>query len=171
MCEKFTNCFLKIAKECIPSKIVTIRNNDRPWFNNEIRKEIRIRDRLRKTVLKFRRERDIKLYKKQRNKVNNMKKIAKENFENNLDYILLENSSNPKTYWKTMKMLIKSNKGSNCIPPLRNSINDENFDDIVYGDEDKCDLLNKYFSLISKLEEEMASLPDFDIINTCAKSA
>jgi CO dehydrogenase/acetyl-CoA synthase gamma subunit (corrinoid Fe-S protein) len=53
-----------------------------------------------KTVLKFHRERDIKLYKKQRNKVNNMKKIAKENFENNLDHILLENSSNPKTYWK-----------------------------------------------------------------------
>jgi hypothetical protein len=53
-------------------------------------------------------ERDIKLYKKQRNKVNNMNKIAKENFENNLDHILLENSSNPKTYWKIMKMLIKS---------------------------------------------------------------
>jgi hypothetical protein len=29
MCEKFTKCFLKIAKECIPTKIVTIRNNDR----------------------------------------------------------------------------------------------------------------------------------------------
>ena len=92
-----------------------------------------------------------------------MKKIAKENFENNLDHILLENSSNPKTYWKIMKMLIKSNKGNNCIPPLRNSINDENFDDIVYGVEDKCDLLNKYFSLISKLEEENVPLPDFDI--------
>jgi hypothetical protein len=48
--------------------------------------------------LKFHRKRDIKLYKKQRNKVNNMKKIAKENFENDLDHILLENSSNPKTY-------------------------------------------------------------------------
>ena len=34
-----------------------------------------------------------------------MKKIAKENFENNLDHIFLENSSNPKTYWKIMKML------------------------------------------------------------------
>ena len=68
-----------------------------------------------------------------------MNKIAKENFENNLDYILLENSSNPKTYWKIMKMLIKSNKGSNCIPRL------------------------KYFSLISKLKEEMVPLPDFDI--------
>ena len=92
-----------------------------------------------------------------------MSKIGKENFENNLDYILLENSSNPKAYWKIMKMLIKSNKGSYCIPPLRNSINDENFDDIVYGDEDKCDLLNKYFSLISKLEEETVPLPDFDL--------
>ena len=60
-------------------------------------------------------------------------------------------------------MLIKSNKGSNYIPPFRNSINDENFDDIVYGEEDKCDLLNKYFSLISKLEEENVPLPDFDI--------
>jgi hypothetical protein len=70
--------------------------------------------------------------KKQRNKVNNMSKIAKENFENNLDYFLLENSSNLKTYWKIMKMLIKSNTGSNCISPIRNSINDENFDDIVY---------------------------------------
>jgi hypothetical protein len=46
-----------------------------------------------------------------------------------------------------MKMLIKSNKGNNCIPPLRNSINDENFDDIVYGDEDKCDLLNEYLGI------------------------
>jgi hypothetical protein len=63
MCEKFAKCFLKIAKECIPTKIVTIRNNARPWFNNQIRKEKKIRRR--KNVLKFHRERDIKLYKKQ----------------------------------------------------------------------------------------------------------
>jgi hypothetical protein len=70
----------------IPTKIITIRNNDRPWFNNEIRKEIRIKDRFRKTVLKFNRKRDIKLYKKQRNKVNNMKIIGKENFVYNFTY-------------------------------------------------------------------------------------
>ena len=57
-----------------------------------------------------------------------MKKIAIENFENNLNYFVLENSSYLKTYWKIMKMLIKSNKGSNCIPPLINSINDENLE-------------------------------------------
>jgi hypothetical protein len=47
-----------------------------------------------------------------------MKKKAKENFESNLDNILLDNSTNRKIYWKIMKILIKSNKGSNCIPPL-----------------------------------------------------
>jgi hypothetical protein len=74
---------------------------------------------------------------------------------------------NPKTYWKIMKMHIKSNNGSNCIPPLRNSINDENFDDIVHGDEDTCDLLNKYFSLILKLEEENVPYHLFKMAVTC----
>jgi hypothetical protein len=49
--------------------------------------------------------------KKQKIKVNNLKKIAKEHFEHNLDNIILENISNAETYWKIMKMLIKSNKG------------------------------------------------------------
>ena len=81
MCEVFTSTFLQIARECIPTKQVTIRSNDKTWFNSQIRKEIRIRDRLRKKVNKFGRESDILKYKKQRNKVNNMKKVAKENFE------------------------------------------------------------------------------------------
>jgi hypothetical protein len=42
---------------------------------------------------------DICKYKKQRNRVNNLKKIAKGNFEINLDNIILENASNNKTNW------------------------------------------------------------------------
>jgi hypothetical protein len=47
------------------------------------------RDRLWKKLLKSQKENNIIKYKKQRNKVNNMKKIAKEKFENNLDNFLL----------------------------------------------------------------------------------
>ena len=57
-----------------------------------------------------------------------MKKIAKEKFESNLDTILIENKGNSKSYWKLMKMLIKSNKGNNCIPPLVNMVKDQNLD-------------------------------------------
>ena len=46
--------------------------------------------------------------------------------------------------------VIKSNKGNYCIPPLRNSINDQNIDDIAYDDSDKCELLHRKL----KIEEE-----------------
>jgi hypothetical protein len=63
--------FLKCPKStsCIPTKTITVRDYDKPWFNNEIRKEIRLRDRLRKNVFKFGRESDTLKYQKQRNKV------------------------------------------------------------------------------------------------------
>ena len=63
MCEVFTATFLRVARECIPTKSLTIRNNDKPWFNCQLRKEIRIRERIRKQVQKFNRESDITKYK------------------------------------------------------------------------------------------------------------
>jgi hypothetical protein len=65
------------------STTVCIANNDRPWFNSELRREIRIRDRIRKTAKKYNKQSDIDKYQKQRNRVNNLKKIAKEHFELN----------------------------------------------------------------------------------------
>jgi hypothetical protein len=43
------------------------------------------------------------------------------------------------------------NKGNYCLPPLRNSINDQNIDDIAYDDSDKCELLKyaDFFSLLN----------------------
>jgi hypothetical protein len=43
MCEEFSKTFLQISSACIPSKTILIREKDKPWFSNEIRKEIRIR--------------------------------------------------------------------------------------------------------------------------------
>ena len=162
MCQEFTKLFLEIARDCIPTKTVIVRNNDKPWFSHELRKEIRIRDRLRKKVLKFNRATDIGKYKKQRNKVNNMKKIAKEKFENNLDNVLLENAGSSKSYWKIMKLLIKSNKGSNSLPPLLNILDEDTRDEFIYEDNEKCELLNKYFCTITKLQEENVPLPNLE---------
>jgi hypothetical protein len=71
--------------------MVTVRNSDRPWFNSELRREIRKRDRIRKTAKQYSKQSDIDKYKKQRNKVNNLKKTAKEHFEQHLDTLILEN--------------------------------------------------------------------------------
>ena len=58
-----------------------------------------------------------------------------------------------------MKMLIKSNKGYSNIPPLQNIIQDEG---LVEVDDEKCELLNKYCSFISSLEDANIPLPDIE---------
>ena len=77
MSKNFQKTFLQFSSACIPSKTILIREKDKPWFSNEIRQEIRIRDRLRKKILKTQNENNIIKHKKQRNKVNNMKKNSK----------------------------------------------------------------------------------------------
>jgi hypothetical protein len=64
MVEEFTKLSLDIARQCIPTKTITVRHYDKPWFNNEIRKGIRLLDRLRINVFKFGRESDTLKYKK-----------------------------------------------------------------------------------------------------------
>ena len=50
-CLNFTNVFLTIAKECIPTREVTIRTDDKIWFDSNLPRKCRRRDRLRKTFL------------------------------------------------------------------------------------------------------------------------
>jgi hypothetical protein len=50
---------------------------DKMWMTSEIRKEIRIRDRLRKKYIKNKIGTNERKYKNQRNKVNNLKKSSK----------------------------------------------------------------------------------------------
>ena len=59
---------------------VTIRSNDKIWMTSEIRKEIRIQDRLRKKYIKNKIGTNERKYKNQRNKVNNLKKFARKTF-------------------------------------------------------------------------------------------
>jgi hypothetical protein len=40
-----------------------------------------------------------------------------------------------------MNMLIRSNEGNDSIPLIQNTLNDKHFDDIVYDNPDKCELI------------------------------
>ena len=59
-------------------------------------------------------------------------------------------------------MLIKSNKGCSNIPPPQNIIQDEAPEELVCEDDEKCELLNKYFSFISSLEDANVPLQDIE---------
>ena len=87
-----------------------------------------------------------------------MKKHAKELFFNNIEYNLNDiNSSNPRQYWKIVKMLVKNNTNtSKMIPLLR-----KQDDSLTISDIDKANLLNDYFVSISTIDESQSNLPDF----------
>jgi hypothetical protein len=78
MNKRFTNKYFEFLNEHIPSKIVQIRQNDKPWFNTELRREMRKRDRLRRVAREKNDKHRVNKYKAQRNKVNNMVKYARE---------------------------------------------------------------------------------------------
>ena len=120
-CQNFTDKFIEFIKKCVPQKEVIIRPKDKIWFNSELRKEIRKRDRLHKQARKSKTVHDITKYKKQRNHVNNLKKFAKEQFYLNANNLLNEfSSSNPKSHWSLVKKLIKTQGNSISISQLKN---------------------------------------------------
>ena len=92
----FTVAFLKLVKICIPSKRITVLPNDKPWFDSEIRHYVRIRDRLKKKARTLGTSDNWNKYKHIRNKVNNLKKKAKEKFYNNLEISLSDFHNNDK---------------------------------------------------------------------------
>ena len=149
MCVRFTEKYLEFARECIPTKTITIRDRDKPWFNSGIKREMKIRDSLHKKMRKQPNINNICKYKVQRNKVNNMIIHAKQQFFLNSNDFLDENSSDPKLFWSLVKKLM-GNVGRSCtMPPLLDTEND-----ILYVDDiDKCNLLNSFFCSISNLDD------------------
>lgn len=160
-CKLFTDTILRFMNQCIPSKEVTIRPNDRPWFDSETRKIIRQRDRQKHIATKSNRAADWDKYKKLRNKANNLKKAAKQHYYSNLEEkISNAKLENPKQYWKYIRHLIKTNSKSETIPILK--FNHNNTDTYVYSDEEKAECLNNYFTSISSVDDSTTVLPPFD---------
>ena len=60
---------------CIPHKDVVIRPDDKPWYDSEIRKYSRKRDRQKLKAVKTSLQNDWKKYKMLRNIVNNLKSM------------------------------------------------------------------------------------------------
>ena len=143
----------------IPSNTVKIKVMDKPWFNTDIKREIRIRDRLHKLARQKKTENSIRKFKSQRNKVNNMIKYAREQFYLSANEMVDNLSKNDsKSYWSLVRRLLNGNKNINSIPPLY----DENSGEFIYNDEEKANLLNKYFCSITSLDDMGREPPDID---------
>ena len=157
----FNDIFLEMVKTCIPSKKVTVRPDDKPWYNSEIRRTSRKRDRLKSKAIKTGKISDWNSYKKLRNKVNNQKKQAKEIFFNNLELSITDFHKNDKRkFWQVVRHFVKNNDSSTTIPPLVSSspLGGNKFH---FTDKEKAECLNDYFASISNVDDQNTALPPF----------
>ena len=94
--------FIEFVKVCIPSKTILVREDDKPWFDSEIRRNSLKRDRQKKKAVKTGNITDWIKYKRLRNKVNNQRKHAKESFYNNLEFIITDFENNDKRKFRKL---------------------------------------------------------------------
>ena len=88
-----------------------------------------------------------------------MIKYAREQFFINANELLdKEGKSNPKTYWKLVKLLMGNGKVSSNLPPLQNLQTGE----MEESEVGKANLLNDFFCSITDIENSDNPLPDFD---------
>ncbi|KAK3090482.1 hypothetical protein FSP39_012209 [Pinctada imbricata] len=153
----FSDKLMSIAENNIPRKNVVIRPYDKAWFNSDIRREIRIRDRLRKIYRRTLNERDLNKYKTQRNKINNMKKKLKEEYIIGMNDSLHEyKRTDIKMYWKLINSLIKGDNQTYELPTMTYDGNS------AFTDESKANLFNQYFCSVSDNVDDNHELPTFD---------
>ena len=73
-CRIFTDIFLDMVKLCIPSNLVVVRPNDKPWYDSEIRHFISKRDKLKRKLINSTSLHLREQYRNLRNKVKHAKK-------------------------------------------------------------------------------------------------
>ena len=154
-CELWTSTVLRIAKENITNKYVTVRPNDKPWYNSHLRKLNRKLQRAFNIAKRTNLVHNWANFKELRSVYQNELNQHKTYFENN-KYASLSNKAllNPKKWWSLLKSVYSNSELHETIPPLTVG------DLIVTDAKDKAQLLNKFFLSASTIDDSQGSLPD-----------
>ena len=160
-CELFTNTFMEFVNSSTPHNDVTIIPSDKPWYDSKIHGYSRNRDRQKQKEVRTSMQSDWTKYKTVRNKVNNLKRHAKESFNNNLELSLLTTfSNNKKEFWKIVKHFVNKKDSVSTIPPLC-TLNTSGSSVWHVSDDEKADSLNSYFGSVSSLDDSHTDIPPF----------
>ena len=151
----FSETLYAIARECMPSKNITIRPRDADWMNDEIRLLMKRRDKAFKDAKKFNSPYKWTVFKQLRNEVNAKIKKAKSEHDKELDKKISEPSLfGEKQWWKLVKTFMNKKGIDTEIPPI------EENGTTYYTNTDKANVLNNYFIQQSTLNPDTTELPN-----------
>jgi len=137
----FSDTLMNIAKECMPVKTVTIRENDAVWMTDDIRFMILKRNKMYKKAMQSKIPEDMANFRNFRNEVIGKIRYRKLEYLNNLN----EKISDPerfgnKEWWKLVNTFLhKKGISQDEIPPLQHN------GQTYYTDKEKATVLNNFF--------------------------
>ena len=141
---------LSISRSTIPSRKVTIRPSDPPWFSSRIRSLIRQRKRAYRKAKRTNTHSDWTSFRQLRNRVVENIRLSKHTHLSSLVEKLNSDSKKHNSWWSCLKGFIKPNDTSrSTIPPLQSQ------NSIVSDDEEKANLLNNFFISQTLLDENV----------------
>ena len=153
-CQNWTTSFLNIARQFILNKVVEIRPRDAAWYNSELRKLKRQKDRAHVNAKSTHKAEDWATFRSIRNNYTSRLRETESNYKQSLA-LSLQNSQHiqPKQWWHITKQFMGENKDS-VIPPMEHN-------NYTYFDEkEKADAFNKAFLSFSQLNLDQAALPE-----------
>ena len=136
--------FRSIIEKYIPLKMVTIRPNDKPWMDSEVRHAIRRRDRL----LRIHNIRPSPVtwesYRAQRNFVTSLIRFAKKPFYERANTDLSNPDTNCKKWWSIVNKVCGRENSSTIPPIIENEVP-------IFDSKEKACIFNDYFVLQTEL--------------------
>ena len=133
---KFENIFLEVLNKHAPPKKKIFRANHKPYMTKSLRKAIMRRSALENKYYRNKSEETYKAYKKQRNFTNKLLKKEKKRYFSNLK---LNNFTDNKKFWNTVKPLFSNcGGGSQKITLVKD-------DKIISNDKDVAETFNEFF--------------------------
>ncbi len=153
----FTDELLGVASTCIPNKLVTVRTNDKPWYNSYLRRLRRERNRLFKNMKANTNDINRQLYRNSHKFYQSeISRVKNEYNASRYDSLASSGERNSKKWWSILKNIYKDNGGQTYIPPL------DHRSHVITDDGEKSEVFNDFFLSMSALDDSDAVLPETD---------
>ena len=152
-CDRWTSTLLNIARQFIPNRVVTVRPNDAPFYNSELRRMKRQVERRFQIAKRSKLLLHWEKYKQYRNAYVACLKEAKENYSLKLASDMRASKSiSPKNWWHIAKQMMGSSRQSQ-YPALQ--VDGNHISDPVR----KAEAFNAYFVKQTLLDDSNTDLP------------
>ena len=156
VCKTWTDLFLNTARNCIPNKVITVRPSDKLFFNAELRRLRRKKNRFHRIAKRSNTLQDWENFRKMRNDYNNKIKEAKLKSEKSrADQLQDRETLSPKKWWRLAKSFLKKDQGNTSYPALKVD------NDLICDDKEKADTFNNFFLKSAKIDDTNVPRPDF----------